>query len=47
MNKEKKTARTPGRKLTKEDLAHVIGGSELLNGCCTQGCCCDSGFENS
>jgi hypothetical protein len=34
-------SRTPGRKLTREDLGRVAGGRTgvLIPGCCTQGCC--------
>jgi len=39
---EKFQGRTPGRKLTREDLSKTVGGA-LIRGCCTQGCC---GEEN-
>lgn len=32
--------RTPGRKLSKQDLTSITGGKQvLLRGCCTQECC--------
>ena len=43
MNKNNEDAkskgRTPARKLTREDLLKVTGGTDLIQGCCTQ-CCC-------
>jgi hypothetical protein len=36
--KEQFQDRTPGRKLTREDLSKTMGGV-LIRGCCTQGCC--------
>ncbi|HKV11589.1 MAG TPA: hypothetical protein VJ725_25820 [Thermoanaerobaculia bacterium] len=47
---DKKTelkGRPPGRKLTKGDLAKVTGGSEILHGCCSQGCCDQQQFASS
>lgn len=38
--KEQVQGRTPGRKLTRDDLAKTMGGA-LMRGCCTQGCCGD------
>jgi len=39
-DKEIARQRTPGRKLTQEDLSSISGGKELLlRGCCTQECC--------
>ncbi|QRN99082.1 hypothetical protein JRI60_08695 [Archangium violaceum] len=38
---QQKGQRTPGRKLTREELAQAMGGSSkaAIPGCCTQGCC--------
>ena len=36
--KQESLNRTPGRKLTREDLAKTMGGV-LVRGCCFQGCC--------
>lgn len=36
-------ARTPARKLSKEDLSNT---SALIRGCCSQGCC-DSPLDQS
>lgn len=38
-NNEKFQGRTPGRKLSREDLSKTTGGAILIPGCCTQGCC--------
>ena len=38
-NETKTQGRTPARRLTREDLLKVTGGSELIQGCCTQECC--------
>jgi hypothetical protein len=36
--KDQFQGRTPGRKLTRDDLSKTMGGA-LVRGCCTQGCC--------
>ncbi|XXF78898.1 hypothetical protein P2318_03825 [Myxococcaceae bacterium GXIMD 01537] len=36
--KEQFEGRTPGRKLSRDDLSKTMGGA-LIPGCCTQGCC--------
>jgi hypothetical protein len=37
-NNEKFQGRTPGRKLSREDLSKTVGGKILIPGCGTQGC---------